>query len=271
MNEQATISADSIAPAALPAPTSPPPVTAGAPAQDIGGNTASNAPEAPSPNIDASHPSAGTLDSKGTPFDAARHVPRLHPRTGRWMPRGGRKPGVTPPAGSAPGASQDAPSAPPPPSYIPPEEPAPASDEKPGASAEPPPPTVDHSDDAGEVVCSSIEVIAGIVFDSPEDCTPAASEHKNMVRATAAYIRAKGWQASAGVGLLLMFGAYLLRVLRKPKPNATVRRWVGLDRAERAKDVTPEAARPSASVSTPPHRGAEIIDLPAHVPPLAKS
>lgn len=32
------------------------------------------------------------LDSKGTPFDAAKHLPKKNAKTGRWMPRGGRKP-----------------------------------------------------------------------------------------------------------------------------------------------------------------------------------
>lgn len=246
------ISAENIAPASLPAPTSaaptPAPESAPAPAS----------PDSASP---------GTTDAKGTPFDPARHVPRLHPRTGRWMPRGGRKPGVTPPASPPPGES---PAGAPAPSYIPEEEPPPPANEdaKAGESATP---AVDHSDDAGEVVCSSIEVIAGIVFDAPEDCTPAPAEHKNMVRAVAAYIRAKGWQATAGVGILLMFGAYLLRVLRKPKPNATVRRWVGLDKAaEKARDVTPADARPAAPHSPAPQQRAEVIELPAHIPPLAR-
>jgi hypothetical protein len=265
----ATISADDIAPAALPTPTAPA-VTAGAPTQTTpeGANTAGVSADS-APALDASQPAAGTLDAKGTPFDPSRHIPRTHPRTGAWMPRGGRKAGATPPASANPGTAQTAPDAPPPASYIPAEEPPPpqSSDAKPST---PPAPEVDHSDDAGEVVCSSVEVIAGIIFDAPEDCTPSAVEHKNMVRAVAAYIRAKGWQATAGVGLLLMFGAYLLRVLRKPKPNAAVRRWVGLDRAEKALDVTPEAERPSAPHSPAPQHRAEIIDVPAHVPPLAK-
>jgi hypothetical protein len=265
----ATISADDIAPAALPTPTAPA-VTAGAPTQTTpeGANTAGVSADS-APALDASQPAAGTLDAKGTPFDPSRHIPRTHPRTGAWMPRGGRKAGVTPPASANPGIAQTTPSTPPPASYIPAEEPPPPSADEPKPST-PPAPEVDHSDDAGEVVCSSVEVIAGIIFDAPEDCTPSAVEHKNMVRAVAAYIRAKGWQATAGVGLLLMFGAYLLRVLRKPKPNAAVRRWVGLDRAEKALDVTPEAERPSAPHSPAPQHRAEIIDVPAHVPPLAK-
>lgn len=265
MNEPASIPADAIAPAALPPPTNPTPdVTAGSPTQTAPGNTAATAPTS-----ETSTQAAGTADAHGTPYDPARHIPSLHPRTGRWMPRGGRKAGAMPAPSASPGASPE-PSAPPQPSYIPAEEPPPQASADPQPSA-PPPPSVDHSDDAGEVVCSSIEVIAGIVFDAPEDCTPAAAEHKNMVRAVAAYIRAKGWQATAGVGLLLMFGAYLLRVLRKPKPNATIRRWVGLDSAaEEARDVTPAAARPSAAHSLAPHQRAEVIDVPAHIPPLAK-
>jgi membrane-bound lytic murein transglycosylase B len=118
-----------------------------------------------------------------------------------------------------------------------------------------------------------VEVVAGIAFDSPEDCTPPAAEHANMVRAVAAYLRAKGWQAAAGVGILLMFGAYLLRVLRKPKPQAKVREWFSA--ATRARDVTPPEARPApAAPRQPSPSSAAVIDvtpgLPPGVPPLAR-
>jgi hypothetical protein len=113
-------------------------------------------------------------------------------------------------------------------------------------------------------------VAAGVVFDAPEDCTPPLAEHKNMVRAVAAYVRARGWHIAAGFGLALMFAAYLLRIARKPRPAAKVRAWFSSSRAERARDVTPDTARPSAPISSAQQAPREsVIDLPRNIPPLA--
>jgi|GEM_PF-4019306 len=49
---------------------------------------------------------AGTLDAKGTPYDPAKHVPRMNSRTGRWMPRSpgrfAKRPAAAPAAAEAP-------------------------------------------------------------------------------------------------------------------------------------------------------------------------
>jgi hypothetical protein len=263
-----TVSADEITPTHMPTPIAPASAAQPQPA------AAPSEPAPVTPEADANV----ARDSAGVPFDAARHLSKKNPHTGRWMPRGGRKPKVAAsgvPNGTSPGVpASDASSAPRVESFIP-TEPPPPKPEGNAASADKaaPEPEIEHSDDAAEVVCSALQVVAGIAFESPEDCTPAPAEHKNMVRATAAYIRAKGWQATAGIGLALMFGAFLLKVLRKPKPQAKVREWFGLDGA---KDVTPPEALAggvSRQADAPPaqsKRPAEIIELPAHVPPLAR-
>lgn len=45
----------------------------------------------------ASPVAPGTL-AKGVPFDPARHIPRTNPKTGAWMPKGGRKPKTAAPS-----------------------------------------------------------------------------------------------------------------------------------------------------------------------------
>lgn len=251
MSEPEHVTIDDVAPTSVPIPTAPAPtVTSETPPAEQVASSAST--------------SANAVDDAGTPFDGTRHLPKKHPRTGRWLPRGGRKPRA---ATTTPSTDAST-SQPPPPSFIPPQPPPP-----PESAAQPPPKSeassaqaVDHSEDAGEVLCSAVEVAAGVIFDAPEDCTPPVAEHKNMVRAVAAYVRSRGWHIAAGLGVGLMFAAYLLRVVRKPKPGAKLRSWLQFDRAEKARDVTPENVRPS---NAPSPKKSDVIDLPPNIPPLA--
>ncbi|MDD2764168.1 MAG: hypothetical protein PHE83_09375 [Opitutaceae bacterium] len=246
-----TVTAAAITPTDMPAPTVPAP---SAVPVDC---------DVPMPPVDPlPAPASGEVDRHGKPFDPARHVHTLHPKTGAWMPR--RKPRAA--AASAGTGAAGSPSSPPPAaSFIPPEEPPAA----PPADTPPPEPAVDHSSDAAEVVCRSAQFALGIVFDAPEACTPAVTEHKHMVEATAAYIRAKGWQAAAGVGLVLMFAAWLLKVFQHPKPMAKIRGWFQDAKVNHARDVTPEGERPGGTSSVP--AGGAVIDIPANIPPLAKT
>jgi hypothetical protein len=181
------------------------------------------------------------------------------------MPRGGRKPAVAA-AGTPPGApAATAASRPPAPSFIPPEEPpAAATEEKPTGEAVR---IVDHSTDAGEVIARGAQLTAGIVFDAPEDCQATDAEHRHMVEATAAWIRSKGWQAAAGVGVLLMFAAWLLKVLQRPKPQAKFRSWFSVG-SEPSADAGAASAQGNGTPA--PNGGAEIIHLPPGIPPLAR-
>lgn len=235
------ITAAAITPPDMPAPTGPTPSAqeGTAPSGIINpapaGSTPDSAPTAVIP---------GTLDDKGHAFDPARHLPRKHPHGGHWLPKGGRKPRAIPVQ--------------PAPSFIPDRVP----DEKVQATDNPAPPaTADHAADAGEVIARATQLTAGVILDAPKETTASASEHKHMVEATAAYIRAKGWQTAAGVGLILMFAAWLLKVLQQPAPQAKVRSWFS---GGQPRNVTPE---PSASAPRPADNAS--ADLPAGIPPRA--
>jgi len=216
---------------------------------------------------------ASEADAAGVPYDPTRHLHRRHPSTGRWMPRGGRRPKSSSSAASGAGGV----------SYIPPEVPAPppsSEDAKtPGASsadaarsAE----SEDQADAAGECAARALQFSAGVVFDAPDDCTPAGPEHRGMVRAFAAYIRAKGWQGTAGTAVFLVIAAWLLRVLTKEKPRSTIRGWIDHAKAKAAHDVTPADAVPrpistAAATASATQPVSTVIDLPPHIPPLAPS
>ncbi|HYC70020.1 MAG TPA: hypothetical protein VEB66_02365 [Opitutaceae bacterium] len=197
-------------------------------------------------------------------FDPAKHNRSKHPHTGRWMPKGGR----TKRDGSSPASPGPVTSAP---SFIPKDVPPAASPEKaslpaPAASAETgvAVPIVDHSSDVGEIVSRSVQLTAGIVFDAAEECTATAAEHNHMVKATAAFIRSKGWQAAAGLGLFLMFTAWVMKILQKPKVGEKVRSWF------RREEPTPSVEAPTKpQPATPAQPSAAPPDGRRAVPPLA--
>lgn len=221
------VTASAITPTTMPTPTGP-----AAPA-------AAPVPAAPSPALDSSK-----VDGAGVVFDPARHIDRMNAKTGRWMPRGGRKPGSVAAGGSTP-----APAAKPAPSFIPDQVPPPPAAEaeaaKPGPAAGEPAPGPDNSEDAAECAARALQFAAGTVFDDHAAATPPPKEHESMVRGFAAFIRSKGWQATAGVAVVIIVAAWLMRVLQKDKPREKVRSWMGLDRAEKARDVTPADKRPT--------------------------
>lgn len=250
-------------------PTDMPEATVPAPGSPSQGATAAPAgtPAGEAGSIPAPAPASGEVDSAGVVFDPARHIHKKNPHHGRWMPRKPKR--VATSTGAATGAAA-AGSAPPPASFIPAEEPpaAPPAGEPEAAPAPRLEPGPDHSSDAAEVVCRAMQFGLGLAFDAPEACTPTATEHRHMVEATAAYIRAKGWQTAAGLGLFLMFAAWLLKVLQQPKPREKIRSWFIDGRAARAKDVTPKSDRPAAGAES----GATgPTPLPANIPPLAPS
>lgn len=241
-----SVTAKEITPLEMPVPDAPPPGDA----MVVPGDAPAAAAAAPA----AAPAATGEIDSGGVVFDPLRHTHARHPHTGCWMPRGGRKPKPKP----------NAPAGPPAASYIPPGEPAPA----PAPPAEPTPPAgPDHSDAAAECVARSAQFVAGLAFDAPDDCTPPAAEHDSMVRASAAYIRAKGWNFTAGAAVFVVFLAWLLRLAQKPRPRAKLREWLNGDASGRARDVTPEKDRPAKG--SPSGQGA-VIDLPPNIPPLAR-
>lgn len=252
-----TVAASAITPQDMPKPTAPVEIPA--------------APIDQKPALPAA-PSNPELDESGCPFDPARHIRKKHPTTGRWMPKGGRKKrdkAATSPASPSPLTSPEKsaspasmPTPPPSASFIPKEEPARpvATEPAPDARAE----VVDHADDAAEVVTRGAQFGAGLVFDDPDAGKISEAEHRNMTKATAAYIRTKGWQASAGVALALVFVAWLLRIVSKPGPQAKVKSWLSIGRET--------AAAPSPSISENPTKETanSFNRAPDSVPPLAK-
>lgn len=250
-----TVPASAITPTEIPIPTSPAPAAAPAPT--------------PSGNV--------RKDAAGVPFDPARHLEKMHPHSGRWMPRaqkGVKKRSASSAgtfSGSSPGANSNV-SPPAPVSFIPatpPPAPAELVDEsKPAETAEPLQ-VVDHSDDAAEVGVRAVQFGLGVVLDAPEDVTPAAAEHRQMVKTVSAYVRAKGWQATAGVGLVIMFAAYVLRVLNRPRPMAKVRGWFSLDAPAAASKAAPASAPKPDEPRAP--AAPSSSGLPPGIPPLASS
>lgn len=254
-NQPEPVTAADITPLDMPKPD--------APAPDSSTQGATAAPETQSPGPAGSTPAPAPtaapleLDAGGVPFDPEKHARAKHGKTGRWMPRRPKR------KAAAPGAAESRTL--PAPSYIPPgEPPQPAAPEAEQAAATASP---DHSEAAAECVARSAQFVAGIVFDAPEDCTPPAAEHAGMVRATAAYIRAKGWQFAAGSAVGLVFGAWILRTLQKPRPREKLRDWLQRTAGVRARNVTPEQDRPARSSA--PASGT-IIEIPANIPPLAR-
>lgn len=262
------VTASAITPPPLPAAPTPAvqPETASAdpvPASSAAETRPWSQAEAPRPGVDT--------DRGGAPFDPVRHNAKLHPHSGRWMPRKRRSAsGVTLPASPSAVASPK-PAAPAVsfiPAEIPPAEPAedtPERKETPAAPA-----AVDHAADAGEVMASGAQFVAGLVFDAPEDCTATPAQHRHMVNACAAWLRARGLQIAAGAGLLLMFAAWLLSTMRKPKVHARLREMLGYDAAAAARNVTPVTATPATSAAAPAAETSTGLSGQKVIPPLAQ-
>lgn len=246
-----------ITPHDMPVPTVPAPKTAQGEEAPGGPHSPASAGSTPAPAP------SGEIDRKGVLFDPAKHNHLVHPLTGCWMPKGGRKVGTH----TRIAATADT-AAPPDRSYVTPEEPPAAT--PPAAEAAPSPPAnglVDTSHDAGEVGARAVQFGAGLILRAPDECTAAPAEHNHMSEAIAAWVRTKGWQGTATIALMLMLAAWLLKVLQKPRPRATIEGWFGLDHSSGAKNVTPESERSDGAAGPPP--AGQTIEIPASIPPLA--
>ncbi len=168
------------------APPSPAPTPPAAP-------PAAASPEGPEPGL--------TRDSAGIPFDAEKHLPKTHPRTGRWMPKGGKR------AAPAPES----------PSFVPEDAPA-----KPEA-------VVDVHEAMADIHCRAFYGVA-VAFLSDE-WLPESGEHEANRKALAAYYRAKGLQPdSPGYALALVAITYAGKRLAMPKTQTrlqTFKAWLG--------------------------------------------
>lgn len=204
----------------------------------------------------------GTTDRAGAPFDPARHVAKQHPRTGRWMPRGGRKPKTassssvsTSPSQASTAGTAAQPEPLPPSSPSPADSPAPlpfdapapsfADIEKAAGPVAPAPADpaaeakakdaqvelMESADDVAEIVSNGIYNLVGFIFDAPEEWGLAGAEHNRARKAIAAYVRSRGGQISPGKALVILAAAYLLRGLAKPKSKAKAKEWTAQIRA----------------------------------------
>jgi hypothetical protein len=212
------------------------------------------APAAKAP-LPAPEPNAPT-DRNGNPFRRGFHRENadgtpFRNKHGFFMPRGGRKPAAAPvslPAtASEPPAPTPTPSAPESAAESPwtaaerASAAAPASDPTAPAADQPKPATdaADHCADAAEAVTHALYLVVGAVTGAPDEANPAASEHANLCRSVAAYVRSTGWRGGPLAGAVLAVSAYLLRTLRKPKSAEQVEAWMRSLRKPAPKNVTP--------------------------------
>lgn len=172
----------------------------------------------------------GTPDksAKATPFDPARHIPKMHPKHGYWMPKGGRtktpksaapssgstsspqantgeeQPELFTPSPASPAASHVAPSfddierAAGAPATAAPAAAAPAGDASLPAEA------------AGEIGARAVYAITGAVIGNHKAATASGAEHKNITAVITAYARHRGWAVVGPLALLGTLVAYLL-------------------------------------------------------------
>jgi hypothetical protein len=241
----------------------------------------------------ATEPTTGELDAKGNSFDASKHLPRKHPHTGRWMPRGGRKPKLAP----APAvASLDAsPAAETPPSDQQPGQPIPA-DTPPASSPEPAPSFADieHAagkdtppapdakpgnaelvddkdatlspEDTGELASRALYAVTGAIVGDHKKAAAVGAEHANIKRVAAAYCRHRGFAVVGGLALTFTVLAYFLGDARR---EAVTEKFKALfARKSAPKPVSAPAVAPSAPDKTAADGSS---GMPAGIPPLATS
>lgn len=234
-----------------------------------------NIPEIPA---GASPIAPGTLDRHGVPFDPARHIARQHPTSGRWMPRGGRKPKAASPfsgSTSSPpestGADTPPPSPPSPAGSPAASEPAPSFDDIEKAAAEPAKPAnaelVDDKDaelspeGTGEILARAGYAVTGAVIGNHKAATATGAEHANIKRVVGAYCRHRGIVFVGTLALIGTFIAYLLDDLRR---EVVVERIKAFFRAKPG----PRTSTPSAPEKTRETAPAAPANANG-VPPLA--
>lgn len=266
------VTADAITPLDMPTPTAPTPAAAQDNAQE-----AAQAPAAPTPAADAD----AEKDSAGVPFDPARHLAKKNPHSGRWMPRGGRKPKPKTPAGAAPAdPAQTALPFTPAETYIPAQDTPPAADQdkaqepaqdktnEPAQAAPAAGNGADHTEAAGEMGSHALQFGAGLVSGLPEEFTATNPEHKKLAEAFACFFRSLGWEK--GSPFLLLFltaGAWIISRCRRPAVAAAIREKIKFARAENVTPA-PEPGQPEPTRAAP-NVTAQPYDLPRHIPPLA--
>lgn len=248
------------------APATPPPAPTSAPAP------------APASTETAPTVAPGTLDRKGTPYDPARHIPKMKAKTGAWMPRGGRKPAPRPGEIAAAPTPAPAPSpkpgetfgeayAFPPRPPIPeigPDEPAPApasaAGEKPAGDTaankapEPARPSQDFSlphETAAELASRATYAVTGVVIGDHKKATATGAEHETLKKGYASFFAHRNLVLVGGFALLAVVVAYLLGEARREEVVGTVKKMFTKKPAPRpVVEIAP--APPASPPPTPP-------------------
>jgi len=212
------------------------------------------------PPAAASPVAPGTLDRQGTPFNPVRHIAKQHPRTGRWMPKGGRK--AAPPAAAsattetAP-ADQSTETTPP--------NPAPVSHGGGGATpsldaieraaAADPTETagqkavdgkavlVENIDQQADTLWRGLYNLLGVVTGAPEEATRSGAAHVSNRDVLAAWMRESGIRLGGKWALLISVVTYFTETANKPKTSEKVSGWKArLFSTGKKKTPTPERA-----------------------------
>jgi hypothetical protein len=192
----------------------------------------------------------GTIDRQGTPFDPARHIPKMHPLTGRWMPKGGRKPknastasvsvfsasvptdtplkAITPTADSSPPtAARIEPSAAPSLADIEraanapaPAEAAQAAEKVEDARAV----MVDAAEAQASTIWKCVYAVTGGVTGAPEESTRTGAAHANLCSALSAWMVESNIRIKGVWGLIIAVVCYFAETGTKPKTRAWIDR-----------------------------------------------
>lgn len=233
------------------------------------------APAAPAERLPMPRPGdpEGETDSAGVVWDRAKHATKKHPHTGRWMPRGGRRPKFAAVPRAAPAAAPEpspwseaerAAAAGQPAEPLPsPTAPAPGAADEPAPVPTGPGPKAD-ADDAAEVATQAIYLATGVATGHPDEARLRPGDHANLRNTLAAYFRAKGWAVTGGLAVGLALAAYFLKVGNAPKTGDTLRArftaWRESQRAATARRVSPDA--PPAVPPRPPTAAPVRMDVP---------
>lgn len=252
-----------------------------------------NIPEIPAT---ASPIAPGTTDRNGVPFDPARHLPKAHPRTGRWMPRGGRKPKNALPSSLSTSSPPDHTAATPEGSQPPISSPSPADSPAAPVSPEPPPPSfadieqaagpteptpskapdakaelVDNVEAQADGAWRAVYALLGIITGAPEETTRSGAAHANNRDALASWMREadfriKGWKAFAVSAV-----AYIAETFSRPKSAAKAKGWraAWFARSGPAQAPKPAPVEAPAAPITPPPTAAVDPSVPT-IPDFAK-
>lgn len=158
------------------------------------------------------------LDAAGKPFDPDRHLEKMHPKSGRWMPKKPKRGEPRSTVGrlpSTPGTSSTAPKS------------SVAPDDEPEKETEAGPlPALDEYKTAALAACSIIYA-SGMTLGGDE-WRPSNDEHANLALAFENYFRAKGTtDISPGWALTIACVAYAGPRFRQPKTVSTLQKIGG--------------------------------------------